>query len=319
MTALSRLTAIGTGKEDPYHYGTPVAPAIGWPFASLNAVDVITEGADAGWRSVPVDQVGLVPVGLASAVSVAGNLFADSAGVPLSGILGDIQYAAGAPNTWTLALLCNGSQPPSHTLTASDPVGKLAWAGLRWKSVEIAFDPARLLTLSAAADGLTAAAGSGTVPAAAETPLAGWTAAFTVAGVADATLLAARVRIARAVSAKRNTDGSLAPYLQRAGVLSVTGDLTWLCLSDTYRQDAVNGTGLALDLAWTQGTGAALRSLELHCSQATLTSAARDYGGKYVRLTSAFTASANTTDAGASGGRSPVKVTLRNALASGSY
>ena len=317
MTALTRATAAAVGVEAAY--GSVAAPAVAWPFRSLSAADVVAQLPDAGWRSIPVEQVGLVPSGLASAVSVGGNLYADSAGVPLSGVLGDVQFAVGAPNTWTFALRCDGGQPPSHTLTVADAVGTLAWPGLRWRTVEVAYDPAGLLSLSAAADGLTAVPGSGTLPGTAETPLTGWTGALTVGGLTDGTLLSARVRIDRAVLAKNNTNGSLAPYLQRGGVVRVSGQLQWLCLSDTYRQDAVNGTALALQLAFTQGSGSALRALTLQMSRVKLTTAARDYSGKYVRLASDFVAVPNTADAGATGGRSPVKVTLRNTLPSGSY
>jgi hypothetical protein len=118
---------------------------------------------------------------------------------------------------------------------------------------------------------------------------------------------------------KRNVTGALAPYLQRSDVLTVTGQLTLAVVADTYHQDQLAGTAVALDLNYSRGAGASLRQLVVHCSKAYFTAAPRDYGKKWIELAAAFRADGNTTDVGASGGYSPAKVTLKNAVASGTY
>jgi hypothetical protein len=117
---------------------------------------------------------------------------------------------------------------------------------------------------------------------------------------------------------KRNP-GSVAPWTQWSDALTVTGKASLVAANDTYRADLLAGTTVALDLNFSTGAGAGQRALQLHCTTATFTTVNRTYGQKWVQLDVAWQADANTTDVGASGGRSPIKATLRNAVASGTY
>jgi hypothetical protein len=248
-------------------------------------------------------------------------VYADTIGYGLAGILGDVAFSAGSPNTWTMALLNSGTQqPPSYAVTVNDPVGQLVYAGCKFTSAQLTLDPAGYLTWQGKLAGLVAASGAASMPApSSERPFPAWSGTVTIAGSSETRLLSADVALVRPVVAKRNVTGAQSPYLQRSDVLSVTGRLQLALASDTYRQDYVAGTAIALDLSFSTGAGAGLRQLVVHCSKAYLTGAPRDYGKKWIELGATFKADHNVTDIGASGGYSPVKITLKNAVGSGSY
>ncbi|HEY3718366.1 MAG TPA: phage tail tube protein [Jatrophihabitantaceae bacterium] len=319
MTYPSGLVVVGIAKEPAY--GTATVPVMYLPVAPPAPGDVHTPIPDTGWRSSAVDSYGHQPGPLEGAVALAGPVFADTIGFALAGVLGDVTSAGSNPTTHTMAALNSGEQqPPSYTVTTSDPVGALAWAGSKFAS----------LTLSATADGAltwagqvhSQAAAAATTPAAAYTALsqfAGWRGVVQLGGATDTRVESLDVTLARTVTAKRNVDGARAPWLQRSGPLSVAGAMTIVMASDTYRQQYVNGTVTSVDINYQQGAGTGLQQIKLHCSTVTFTNVARTYSGSWVELAVAWTADANTADVGASGGYSPVKATLKNLVAAGVY
>jgi hypothetical protein len=310
----------GIAKEATY--GVPVVPAYTVPVLSMGAVDTHTPLADQAWRALPVDAFGHVPGPLEGAVTLGGNAHPDTIGYPIAGVLGDVASAGAAPTTWTAALLTTGTQqPPSYTITTVDPIGALAWPGAKFTSLALSATAAGTLQWAASASSLDAV--SVATPAAAPTAigmLAAWRGTVQLGGV-QVYALASSLTITRAVAAKRTVDGTRQPYLQRAGTISVAGQLQLLLPSaDTYRGLYAAGTSTSIDLNYAQGAGAAAVQVRAHCSQVTLTDVHRDYAsGKYLQLSVSFVADANTTDAGASGGQSPVKVTLQNAVPAGTY
>jgi hypothetical protein len=319
MTYPSGLVVVGIAKEPAY--GTATVPAMYLPVAAPGPADVHTPIPDTGWRSSAVDSYGHQPGPLEGAVALGGPVFADTIGFALAGVLGDVVSAGSNPTTHTMASLNSGEQqPPSYTITTSDPVGALAWAGSKFASV----------TISATADGVltwagqmhSQAAAAAATPAAAYTALsqfAGWRGVVQLGGSTEARVESLDVTLSRAVTAKRNVDGARAPWLQRSGPVSVAGQMTIIMANDTYRQQYVNGTVTSVDINYQQGAGAGAQQLRLHCSTATFTNVVRAYDSSWIELTVAWTADANTTDAGASGGQSPVKATLKNLVASGVY
>ena len=315
----ARLVQVGIGKETAY--GTPVAPAFLIPVSSVIGPDNVGLLPDAGWRGAPADSYNEIAGALDSTVSIGGPVYPDTIGYPLAGILGDVAFAGGSPNTWTAAVLNSGTQqPPSYTLTVADPIGKLAYSGCKFTRVQLALSPSALLTWSGTVAGLVSASSASSMPApSSEVPLAGWQGVITIAGSTETRLLSADITIDRTVVGKRNVDGSQGPYLQRADILAVAGNLNFAVVADTYHQDHLAGTAVTLDLAFSRGAGAGLRQLALHCSEAYLTASPRGYGSKWIELAASFTADYNTTDIGASGGYSPIKATIKNTVASGTY
>lgn len=320
MTVPAGLAALAFALESAY--GTLAAPVIGLPYSSFGPVDNNGLLFDASWRGSAVDVAGHETGVLDSAISVAGPVLPDSIGIPLAGMLGDVVFAAGSPNTHTMSVLnTGGQQPPSYTGSLSDPAGLLQWAGCKVASLKLAWDASALLKHETALVGLASSVpGALVMPAVTtEKPLPSWTGALLLGGSAETRLLSGSISLERVVTAKRNSTGAQAPWLQRSEELKVSGALEVAVLTDTYRALLLGGTTTSLDLTFSTGVGAALRSLKLHCSQAVLSAAARNYGGRWVEIGATFRAEGNTTDAGASGGRSPLKVTLKNAIGSGVY
>jgi len=319
MTAPSQLVQVGIVKEAAY--GAGGAPSLLLPSTAPSGQDKPGLMADAGWRGAPATAYQQIVGPLASALTLGGPVFMDGIGFPLAGLLGDVAFAGGTPNTWTMACLNSGTQqPPSYAVTIGDPIGKVQYPGCRFASLDLAFDPNQLLSWSATLAGLPGVVSAVAMPAlSAEKVTAGWVGVAKVGGVVEARVLTATMKIARSVLAKRNVTGQLAPYLQRSEELTVSGAMTLVAATDAYRQDLLAGTTVAVELSFATGAGAAARQLLLHCSAATLTQADRAYGQRWIELDLAFTTSFNTSDVGASGGYSPIKATVKNAVASGVY
>ncbi len=103
------------------------------------------------------------------------------------------------------------------------------------------------------------------------------------------------------------------------GPLTVKGKFQAFIDDDTELTRYLTNTQPSLDFNWTTGSGAALVQLKLHMTSAAYTNAKITRGKDYVAIDAEFEAVANLTDAGASGGYSPIKATLQNAVAAGTY
>lgn len=311
---------IGIAKEPSY--GAATAPAFFLPWANLNPDDVHGLLPDVGWRSVPVDSVGHSPGPLAGVISVGGNAHADTIGFPIAGVLGDVVSAGSNPTTHTIALLTSGTQqPPSYSFTITDPVQPLVRPGGKFSSLNMGFTADGLLTWSADAQTLAASPASaaassfGTVRA-----MAGWTAAVKLGGTTVTNCLSASLSIARTITAKRNPDGTQAPYLQRSEGITVSGQASLIMAVDTYRAAFQAGTQTNIDVSLSAGSGATATQIAYHCSDIVFTDADEDLSsGPYMVLNLSWKADANASDVGASGGLSPIKFTLKNQVASGTY
>jgi hypothetical protein len=316
----TRLAQVGLVKESSY--GAGGTPAMLLPVTQLQPADVVGRVDDDSWRSAPAVVFGHQVTTLESTVKLGGIVMPDSVGFLLAGILGDVAFAAGSPNTWTMALLNSGAQQPaSYAVTVADPIGQLAYAGCKVSELTLAFDPDQLLAWSATLAGLASGAVSVSMPAASsEKPIPGWVGVVKVGGVVTGQVASAEVQLSRPVVAHRTVTGAQAPWLQRSDVLAVSGKLTVVASSDSYRTQWQAGTATSLDLSFSNGVaGAGARSLTLHCSQVVLEQAPRSYGARWIEVDVTFQAEANASDVGASGGLSPIKATLKNQVGSGVY
>lgn len=319
MTVPVQLAQVGLGLESVY--GTAVTPVTGLSWSQCQAVDNNPLSKDQSWRGSAADCYHHETGVLDSAVQLAGPVFADGIGYFLAGVLGDYVFTGGTPNSHVFALRNTGTQqPPSFTVTTKEPVGGLARPGCKVSALTISVNADAPLQYQASLAGLVSATTANTVPAvSAEKLMPSWVVAATIGGSSETRLMSASVAFTRPVEAKRNTDGTQAPWLQRSGPLSVTGDVEVAITTDAYRAGFLSGATTSIDLNYQLGAGATLRQLKLHCSQVAITNLTRDYGGKWVAIKFSWEAEANTSDAGASGGSSPIKVTLKNQVGSGVY
>ncbi|MEV6046036.1 phage tail tube protein [Streptomyces xanthochromogenes] len=311
---------LGIAKESVF--GTAVAATNFIPVKSMKPKDKQDFLEDAGQRGSMVDSYGKIAGTLMSEYDFDGDVFPDTIGFPLAGVLGDVTTTgASAPYTHAMAVLNTGTgQPPSYTLSDYYAITTRQYAGMKFSEVGLKFSGDGLLTYSAKAVALGSATASAPTPSyTAVTPLAGWVGAVSIGGSSNLTLIDGECTIKRPVDAISTVDGTQAPYALWSGPVSVSGKLTLVMEDDTQLLNYLNNSQPSLDINYAQGAGASAVQVKLHMTKAAYTAADIDRGKDYIALSVDYEAVANTTDIGGSGGYSPIKVTLQNALTTGTY
>lgn len=314
-------SAVGIGLETTP--GTAVAASFWLPSTTMNPTETVPLLLDQSMRGSAAKDYGSQPGPTSVAYALAGSLIPDAVGWPLVGILGEDVVTGSAP-VQHVAALYNGTsfQPPSYTIVDVNGLEAISYAGAMFSDFELTLGAADLGKWTATAVG-SSAASSGTLPTVSYStvpPLAAWKTTVLVGGAASTIETDAVITFKRSVApifALNNTQ--TARNIFAAGDLEVTGKLTAVFEAAGLRDVFRAGTTSSVDLTVATGTGSTLVSLNIHCSQIALNKADVARGKTYVELDTEFTAIANTTDVGASGGLSPAKVTLKNAIASGSY
>jgi len=186
-TASTYQTVLGIAKEPQPATGAPVAATAFIPVKKLEPDNKPVKLYDESWKGSMVEITG-VQAGVQSAeLSLGGNVYADTVGWFLAGMLGDVATTgASAPFTHTMALLNSGNgQPTSYTLTDTDPLSTRQYASCRFSELTLKWDAAELLTWEGKAIGWTGATASAptssfsTIP-----PVPAWALTATIGGVA---------------------------------------------------------------------------------------------------------------------------------------
>lgn len=305
-------------------FGVAVAPVDFLQVKSADGTDKLTLIEDQGWRGSPVKTYGHQPGPLMTEYSLGGDVCADTIGYPIVGVMGDDAVTGtAAPYTHAVSLLNSGTfQPPTYTLT--DNVGNLEtlqYPGARFTSFSLKFSAGSALSWDAKVSALPSSV-LGSTPTFSADPvpiIAGWRGAVTIGGTATAKVMDGEIDVERAIEVVQPVNGQQAPAALFAGELTASGKLTVVMESDTYRQQYIAGTSTSLDVNYQLGTGSGVTQINPHMSAVVLTEAGISRGKSYVELSLSFTTDGNTTDAGASGGYSPIKWNLQNAKPSGTY
>jgi len=319
MPKPSHLSNLGVAKE--VTPGTPVASTMWVPWKTLTPKDDVGLIEDADQRGAPVDVFGLYAGQKGAELDLGGSVFADSIGHLLASVLPDIATTgASAPYSTTFSTLCTGdTQPPSQTWTIYDPLGTWQYPGIQMSELGLKWSADGLLEWSAKGTGwayktsTTPTPSFGAVP-----PVANWATTTKLGGVATF-VQDGELTIKRTVTAIRGAAGVQDPYRIWSGDVAVDGKVTLVMESTAQRTAFQAATATAFDVSYSQGTGLTQNGLALHCSQVVYTDGTPSYGKDYIELPISFRAVANTTDIGASGGYSPIKATLTNAITSGTY
>lgn len=319
MPKPSHLATLGVAKETTP--GTAVAPTMFIPWKTLTPKDEVNLIEDKGQRGAAVSSFGLVQGQKGSTLDFGGDVFADSIGFPLVSVLPDVTVTgASAPYSTAFSTLNTGdTQPPAQTYTINDPLGTWQYPGEQLNELQFKFNADGLLEYTAKATGWTYVAGSApTVSFNAIKPVANWTILTKIAGT-QVFVIDGEITIKRAVTAIRGANGSQNPYRIWSGDVDVEGKLTLVMEDNSQRTIFQASTPQTLDISFTAGTGATATGLQLHCSTAVWSEGTPNYGKDYIELPVTFKTYGNTTDIGASGGYSPIKATLTNAMPSGTY
>lgn len=331
MTAAAKATALqfqGIGLETTP--GTAVASSFYIPTTKFDPLDNQAWLDDLGYRGSMAQEYGEIAGVVASQIQAGGDVFADSIGWGLVGVLGDVAVSGGsAPFTSVIALLNSGDgQPPSYTLwdfygrTDSNPARK--YAGCKWGSLNIQGTAEGLLQWDAVLNGFVSVVG--TKPTASFTtqkPKATWAMAASIGGSSTAIVEQFAINMVRANAGPIfNVDGTSDPYEIFSGRLGVSGTATYIFETDAelnrFTGASKGSTSLLLNL--TDGASSTLTQVQAQMTNVQYVSPTKiERSKEYIELSVTFKAIANSTDVGASAGLSPIQWTLQNAIASGTY
>jgi hypothetical protein len=320
MPKATQLSFLGIAKE--VTPGTAVPSTAYIPVTGITPKDNVTLLDDKGYRGALVDVYDQVAGPISAELDFDGDVFPDTIGWPLAGVLGDVTTTgASAPFTHTFAVLNTGSgQPTSYTLNDQYVAGNRQYAGAKFSELGFKFSADGLLSYSAKATTFgSAAAAAPTTSFTAITPMVGWQGVVQIGGVTQAGVTDAEVTIKRSVTVINAVDGTQSPAALWSGPVQVDGKATLIMEDDTQLTNYLTTAKPSVDLNFTAGAGAAGVQLKLHMTKCSISAADITRGKDYIEIPITWTALANATDIGTSGGYSPIKVTVQNAVTSGTY
>lgn len=325
---------LGLAKE--VTQGTPVTPITATiPVDKFEPEDKPTWVDDTAFRASMANLAGRIQGVEHTEFSVEGPVFLDTLGFWVNNILGDLTFTVGPPNIHAISLLNSGTgQPGSLTL--------VDWQGLPATGLARVYAGACLseLTLKGNAEStliMMSAKGLaypssiiGSAPTAAsstDTPYAAWRTQVGLAGIASGgtqvkTIKEWEVTIKRALKAEFTLQNAQAPYIIYRGAVDVEGKLNFSVPGDESNSILylLNNTQPQLQILFDNGLATTLnRNLQIDCQLAAYDTAKINRGEEAVGYDTTFKAVMNSTNAGASGGLSPIKVTIKNNNPTGTY
>jgi hypothetical protein len=320
MPKSTNLSFVGIGKETTP--GTGVTATAFIPVTGPNGKDAVTMLPDKGLRGAMVDTYDEIAGPISGTYDFGGDVFPDTIGWPLAGILGDVATTgASAPYSHAMAALNSGDgQPKSYTISDFYSAAARQYPGAKFSEFSLKYSGDSMLTYTAKA--VTFGSVTTTKPTAAFTsipPMAGWTGAVKLAGTPLTNVLDGELNIKRATTVINPVDGTQAPSIIWSGPVTCDGKFTVIMEDDTYLSAYLANTSTTLEVNYQTGAGAALVQVDFKMSKIKYTLAEIDRSKDYVTVSVTWEGLANSTDVGVSSGYSPLKVTLQNAVTSGVY
>lgn len=328
VTFPSAKQFIGVKKETTQ--GTAVPPlAATVPVNGFDPEDVFVQLMDEALRGDMAKTGGVIQGSGHSEWTIPESpAFYDMLPYFLANILGDVATTGAGPFTHVISLLNSGGAQPG-TITIFDWQGTPTNQGRQWPGIvctelTIKGNPeSEFITWSAKGLGWLSAitAAAPTAAPSTDAPMAAWRVAISIATVANLHIGEWEVTITREASAEHTSGNTQQPYLIQRGNVEVTGSVTVMKPSDEAELNYyLNNTQPELSItADNGGATIAQRAITLHMQKAAFGKGVIQRDDEAVGYKLDFTAVATTTDAGASGGRSPIKATVINNTASGSY
>lgn len=319
MVAATFRSFVGVGKETTP--GTGVVPTHYIPVTEISSMDDLSYLHDEGMRGSMVTSYGVQPGPKHGEVELKGNVDLTTIGFLLSSVLGDVATTgAGAPFTHTFAVKnTTDGQPTSMSFSDFNGVETRRYVGAKTEELSFKFTNDGLFEYESKIKSYASAIVSDPTPAySTYTPIANWKACVTIGGVANLLVQEGEFTISRDVDTLHTLNcGDNNPYKLFSGAVTVEGKLTFIYESNAELLRYLNNSQPALNILWEHT--AATDSLNLHSTKAAYTAAEVKRGEQYAQLEVEFYSVANSTDAGASGGLSPVKATLLNTVAASVY
>lgn len=308
------LSFVGIGKE--VTKGTAVAGTHWIPATSFDGDDSVDVLRDEGMRASMATLYGSVAGVKSATFSLEGDVFVDTVGFMLAGIMGSTATTGAGPFTHTFTLLNSGDgQSQSFTFHDYNGLQGRKYAGSTESSLSIRLAAQELLTYSSSwttYPSVTESTPSPTFSALA--PVAGWVGTVNIGG-ANLLMEELDLTLSRNVTPVHTVDGDQLPNLIWQGPISVSGRMMLIATDETEFTRFLAVTPVATVFTLVQGTA----SLAMTMTSVIYTSAKIERGDDFSQVSVQFEAQANSTDAGASGGLGPIKIVLINSIASGTY
>lgn len=331
----SAKSFVGWAKETTQ--GTPVTPiTFTYPLsAPMTVKDNPVYIVDPGMRNSMVDEYGLIQGVSSVSFSMQGWAFMDGIGFLVNNILGDITTTgASAPFSHAISTLNTGGAQPG-SLTLVDWQGTPATSSARQYpgaclSQLVLKGNAESSVIEFTAQGLAwPSSDLGVAPTAAPTTASGLAAWRTVLGLAGPATGGTQVKTARewsiTISRKLRAEWTLqnaqTPFIIQRGAVQAAGTLLVPVPADeTIFNYYINNTQPQVQLIVDNGlTLSAKLTLTIDAQVAAFNSGEIVRNEEAVGYNMAYKCIANSTNAGASGGVSPLKITLQNALPANTY
>jgi hypothetical protein len=317
---------LGIAKEATR--GTAVAPTDFIPVMkdALKPVDIVDPLYDTGLRGSNVLNYNYIPGRTRSTVDFGGAVFADTVGYAIAGVLGSVATTgASAPFTHTISLfnsLASGGdvQPISYTLTDFYAVDVRSYPGCQFSDFSLKFNADGMLEYDAKSTGFqseTVADPTPTFSTVLPTPV--WRGTVSIGGSTVSTAMTGNIDMTRPATPIYGISNTQDPYQVFLGPLEVTGKITFVMDNDSQLLNFLNNSQPALVFNWAYGAGASAVQIQATLTKGAYTTGVIERGEDFVQVTVDINAQSNTTDAGSSGGFSPIKWVLQNAKPSGTY
>lgn len=243
-----------------------------------------------------------------------------------------VQSAGPFTYAWSL-LNSGGGQPPSHTLTHSlgptASVGARQYPGFCLSQFNLSFNAESELFAWTGQGTSWPSVIAGAAPTANPTtvlPTASWRTKVGIGGPASGgtlinTVTDGGVDLTRELTPYFTATGVRTPYIIQRGGLSVAGKLNFGAVSDeSVLLYMLNNTQPQVQIVCDNGgAGAAQIVVQIDMQSCVFTQADPDTSKAAVGYQASFQPNFNTTNAGGSGGQSPVKVSVTCAVAPGSF
>jgi hypothetical protein len=317
---------LGIAKE--VTRGTAVAPTDFIPVMkdNLKPVDIVDPLYDTGLRGSNVLNYNYIPGRTRSTVDFGGAVFADTVGYAIAGVLGSVATTGvSAPYTHTISLfnsLASGGdvQPISYTLTDFYAVDVRSYPGCQFSDFSLKFNADGMLEYDAKSTGFQSEVVSDPTPTFSTVlPTPVWRGTVSIGGSAVSTAMTGNIDMTRPATPIYGISNTQDPYQVFLGPLEVTGKITFVMDNDSQLLNFLNNSQPALVFNWAYGAGASAVQIQATLTKGAYTTGVIERGEDFVQVTVDINAQSNTTDAGSSGGFSPIKWVLQNAKASGTY
>lgn len=317
---------LGIAKETTPGTAVPATDYIPINKDAFKPVDIINPLYDTGLRGSMVENYNYIQGRRHTEIDIAGPVFADTVGYWLGGILGSVATTGvSAPYTHVISLknatgIGADAQPTSFTLNDFYVANNRYYPGAKVSEFAMTFNSEGMLEYTARLMGWPSSTTSVPTPSfSTVVPTPVWRGTVSIGGSTIGYATDGTISMTRKAEAIFGIDTTQGPYEIFLGALDSTGNLTFVMENDNELNRFLNNTQPALTFTWAQGAGASATSISFTVTKGAYTTATIDRSADHVTVAVDLSAIGNTTDAGASGGYAPIKWTLENAVASGTY